>query len=116
MNWLTHPLTPDHPAIAAMLVGGAITFLLWAMRMRMFWWPFHPAGFAFSSSWSMNVFWFSIFFSFMAKWIILKQGGLRTHRKATPFFLGLILGEFTVGSLWSLLGIATGRPMYRFLY
>jgi hypothetical protein len=62
----------------------------------------------------MNVFWFSILVSSIAKWSIMKHGGLQTHRKAVPFFLGLILGEFFVGSLWGLIGISTGRPMYRF--
>jgi Domain of unknown function (DUF6784) len=31
---------------------------------------------------------------------------------AAPFFLGLILGEFVVGSLISLLGVLTGTPTY----
>lgn len=115
-SWLTTPLDPNYPATIAMVVGLLATLFLWVMRMRMFWWPFHPAGFAISSSWSMNVFWFSIFFSSVVKWIILKQGGLKTHRKATPFFLGLILGEFIIGSIWSLIGITINRPMYRFLY
>ncbi|MFC1717320.1 DUF6785 family protein [Candidatus Poribacteria bacterium] len=115
-SWLTNPLAPNHPATIAVAVGFLTTLLLWFMRVRMFWWPFHPAGFAISSSWSMNVFWFSIFFSSVVKWIILKQGGLKMHRKAIPFFLGLVLGEFVIGSIWSLIGITTNRPMYRFLY
>jgi len=115
-NWLTNPLTPNHPATIAVVVGLLLTLFLWIMRTRMFWWPLHPAGFAISSSWSMNVFWFSIFFSSAAKWIILRQGGLKMHRKAIPFFLGLILGEFVIGSIWSLIGVALNRPMYRFLY
>ena len=64
----------------------------------------------------MNVFWFSIMLSFFAKWIILKMGGIKAHRQAIPFFLGLILGEFIVGGVWSIIGIAMHRPMYRFLY
>ena len=35
-------------------------------------------------------------------------------RDALPFFLGLILGEFSVGSLWSLIGLIAGQPMYAF--
>lgn len=87
-----------------------------AMRMRFIWWPIHPAGYAISGSWSMNPFWFSIFISFLFKWSILRFGGLRAYRKSIPLFLGLVMGEFTVGSFWSILGIAVGRPMYRFLY
>ncbi len=115
-SWLTTPRAPDYPATMAMIIGLITTLCLMAMRMRIFWWPFHPAGYAISSSWSMNVFWFSIFFSSILKWIILRQGGLGTHRKAIPFFLGLILGEFIIGSIWSLIGITIERPMYRFLY
>ena len=115
-SWLTVPRNPDYPASIAMVIGLLSTFFLMVMRMRMFWWPFHAAGYAISSSWSMNVFWFSIFVSWVLKWVILRQGGLGNHRKAIPFFLGLILGEFIIGSIWSLIGIGIERPMYRFLY
>jgi hypothetical protein len=115
-SWLVTPRNPDRPATAAMVIGLGITLFLMIMRMRIFWWPLHPAGFAISSSWSMNVFWFSIFVSSLIKWFILKQGGLKTHRKAIPFFMGLILGEFIIGSIWALIGITIERPMYRFLY
>ena len=115
-GWLTSPKVPDIPAIVAMCVGFLITGFLMIMRIRLFWWPFHPAGFAISSSWSMNVFWFSIFVSSVIKWIILKQGGMNLHRKLIPFFLGLILGEFIVGGVWSLIGITMNTPMYRFLF
>lgn len=115
-SWLTSPRAPDVPAIVAMIVGFLITGFLMIMRIKLFWWPFHPAGFAISSSWSMNVFWFSIFVSSVIKWLILKQGGINLHRKLIPFFLGLILGEFIIGSGWSLIGITLNKPMYRFLF
>ncbi len=113
---LSTPQFPDYPAIGAANAGFLTTLLLMFMRVKFFWWPFHPAGYAVSSSWSMNVFWFSIMLSFFAKWIILKSGGIKTHRQAIPFFLGLILGEFIVGSVWSIVGVSMHRPMYRFLY
>ena len=115
-SWLTSPRAPDVPAIVAMIIGFLITGFLMIMRIKLFWWPFHPAGFAISSSWSMNVFWFSIFVSSVIKWLILKQGGINLHRKLIPFFLGLILGEFIIGSGWSLIGITLNKPMYRFLF
>ena len=115
-SWLISPRSSNFPAVIAMIIGFFVTFFLMIMRMSIFWWPFHPAGFAISSSWSMNVFWFSILVSFIIKWITLKHGGMGTHRKLIPFFFGLILGEFIIGSLWSLIGIATNLPMYRFLF
>ena len=38
------------------------------------------------------------------------------HRKAVPFFLGIVLGEFVIGSFWSLLAVILDKPMYRFLF
>lgn len=117
-SWLGWPYQQfaDFPAIIAMVFGFVSTLFLMFMRMRFLWWPFHPAGYVMSYSRSMDVLWFSILISSGIKWILLKHGGRRTYRKLIPFFLGLILGEFVVGSLWSLIGIIVERPMYRFLY
>ena len=114
--WMTDPRGPDVAAITATGVGFVTTLLLMVMRMRMFWWPLHPAGYAISSDWSMNVLWLSIFTSWLLKWIVLRAGGWGLYRKATPFFLGVVLGEFVVGSIWNLIGVAVQRPMYRFLF
>jgi len=115
-RFLSAPQPPDYAATIASSAGLLSTLLLMVMRIKVFWWPFHPAGYAVSSSWSMNVFWFSIMISFFAKWIILKIGGIKSHRQAIPFFLGLILGEFIIGSIWSIIGISMHIPTYRFLY
>jgi hypothetical protein len=82
--------------------------------MKFFWWPFHPAGFAITTSWGMNIIWSCLFVSWLIKWVIMKYGGLKMHQRAIPFFLGLILGEFTVGSLWTLIGITFGIQTYGF--
>ena len=115
-SWLYYPSQADYAAITAMGTGFLFSLFLMIMRMRFLFWPFHPAGYAVAASYSVRGFWFSIFISWLAKSIILKSGGLKTHRKAIPFFLGIILGEFTAGSFWSLLGIALGKPMYKFLW
>lgn len=113
-RWLSFPTWTNTPATVAMIVGFGMTFLLMGMRMRFFWWPLHPAGFAITTSWGMNMVWSCLFISWLAKWIILKYGGLKLHRKAIPFFLGLILGEFTTGSIWNIFGIIFNVPIYHF--
>ncbi len=115
-SWLTAPRPTDIPATSAIVVGFGSTLLLYWMRMRFFWFPFHPAGFAVSNSWSINLFWFSIFVSWLVKYLILKHGGIKTHRKLIPFFLGLILGEFVVGGFWTLRGVLFKTPTYKFLF
>ena len=48
------------------------------------------------------------------KLLVLKLGGILVYRTALAFFIGLILGEFVLGSFWSLLSLVTGQPMYAF--
>jgi len=115
-GWLYNPTPPDHVATTAMGVGLLSTIFLAAMRMRFIWWSLHPAGFAVSSSWSMNVFWSSIFVSWGIKLAILKMGGLKLHRQSIPFFLGLVLGEFVVGSAWSIRKVVFQVPSYQILF
>ena len=113
---LNFPMGPNIPEVSAMGVGMGFTFLLMFLRMRFFWWPFHAVGYAVSGAadWCMNWLWISLVISTVAKWLIIKQGGLQLHRKAAPFFLGLILGEFVAGSLWSFYGMATETRIFPF--
>ena len=45
---------------------------------------------------------------------LLRYGGLRAYRRALPLFLGLVLGEFIVGSDWQLWAAATNTSAYVF--
>jgi hypothetical protein len=82
-----------------------------ALRRRFLGVPFHPVGYAIAGSWTMSWLWFSVFVSWAAKGLILRHGGLRRFRAAMPFFLGLMLGDYLVGSAMTLLGIALGRSV-----
>ncbi len=113
-GWLSSPTDTSVAETAFMGLGFLLTSLLMLFRMQFVWWPFHPAGFAISTSWGMNVTWSCLFMSWLIKWILLRHGGIGMHRKAAPFFLGLILGEFTVGSIWTIIGIIAGIPTYGF--
>ena len=113
---LSGHIPPDLPAVGAMIGGLSFTLFLTMMRMRFLWWKLHPAGYAVSGTWGMNHYWLSIFTSWALKSVILKHGGLKTYRKAVPFFLGLILGEFFAGSMWAIIGIILKKPMYKFLW
>jgi hypothetical protein len=112
--WLTNPTEPDVPAIMAMTVGFLFTIFLAAIRTRLFWWPLHPLGYGLS--FHTHLFWAAFLISCLAKWGILKYGGLRAYRKSVPLFLGLVLGDFVIGSFWNILSIILNRPMYTFYY
>jgi hypothetical protein len=112
--WLSRPTGFDNPAFAFTGVGLSFSFLLMLLRARFLWWPLHPAGYALAASWTMNMLWLPLFFSWAIKAILLRHGGLKTHQQAAPFFLGLILGEFIIGSFWSLFCVIVGTPTYTF--
>jgi hypothetical protein len=113
-SWLSFPSAPDISATAFTGVGFGVTLLLLWMRSRFIWWSLHPLGYALADDYTMNWIWSSLFLSWLIKWFILRLGGVRRYRNAIPFFIGLILGEFVVGSGWSVVSILSGQPMYAF--
>lgn len=84
-------------------VGTAFTFFLYAMRARFWWWPFHPLGYAMGCAWPSTVYWSSFFAGWAVKSLILRYGGATSYKNFRPFFLGMILGEFTSGIVWATL-------------
>ncbi len=112
-RWMVNPSLTEWTSVIFMNAGLAITFVLMVMRMRFVWWPFHPAGYALAISFAMDYFWFAFFISWLIKFILLRFGGLGTHRRAIPFFLGLILGDYVVGSLWAIAGPIMGITNYK---
>ena len=67
-----------------------------------------------ANSWGMFNLWACLFVAWVAKAVILRHGGLRAYRQAIPFFLGLALGDYMFGSLWSIISIATNTTLYQF--
>jgi hypothetical protein len=114
-RWTTPPGPPRDPAQTGFVVAGIFfSLFLTVMRGQFLWWPFHPVGFAVSSSWAMGYMWFPFVLAWVLKHAILRAAGLRGYRRALPFFLGLILGEFLVGGFCNLAGLVFGFELYRF--
>ena len=104
----------DGPALAFMAGGFGVTALLMFLRTRFLWWPLHPLGYVTADSWGMFNLWSCIFVAWVIKTIILRYGGLGSYRRAVPFFLGVALGDYIVGFIWSILSILTDTPLYSF--
>ncbi len=92
-------------------VGLLITGATAWMRIRYTWWPFSPLAFTVSSAWTLIVFWFSILLAWVLKTLIFRYGGMKTFLRARPFLLGMILGEFTMILIWSVVSFVTRVPM-----
>ena len=113
-NWLNYPQGADLPALAFMGGGLGFTTLLMFLRTRFLWWPFHPLGYAMANSWGMYNLWCCLFVTWGLKAIVLRHGGLKAYRRAVPLFLGLALGDYILGSLWSIFSILAKTTLYQF--
>lgn len=92
------------------VVGAVVTTFLAYMRYAFFWWPLHPLGYALCASWTMVVFWFPCLVAWLIKSLIMRYGGMRTYVGARPFFLGMILGEFSMAVIWTIVSWAANAP------
>lgn len=112
-SWTSNP-TQVNASLPAIGVGFSAAMTLGLIRQRWTGFPLHPVGYAVSSSWSMAVLWVPMLIAWVIKGAILRVGGLSAYRRGLPFFIGLIVGECVMGSLWSLIGLALGLPIYPF--
>lgn len=113
-SWLLSPWRPNPIATIAMGVGALFTTALMLLRLRLLWFPFHPLGYAISSNWAMNCVWFPLMIASFLKALVLRYAGATGYRTALPIAVGVILGEFTMGSLWSIYGLFIRRHTYAF--
>lgn len=112
-RWLDTGEHAEMPNYLAFAGGMLFVFGLRSMRTAFSWWPFHPAGYALAVSFAMDYFWFAFLIAWVLKVSLIRFGGRRAHAQAVPFFLGLILGDYTIGSLWAILGPVLGVTTYK---
>ena len=82
-------------------LGSVITSLLVFCRYLYWWWPLQPLGYALSASWTLIVFWLPIMLAWLLKSFVLRIGGIQKYRQFRPFFMGLVLGEFSMAIVWT---------------
>ncbi|MEZ8220740.1 hypothetical protein GG496_000907 [Candidatus Fervidibacteria bacterium JGI MDM2 JNZ-1-D12] len=105
---------PNYTA-AAFGVGGAIfTLALVWVHNRFPFLPLHPAAYALAMNFGIDYCWFPMLLAGLAKTAIVRYGGQRAYHALVPFALGIVVGEFLTGSVWSWIWILTGRPTYSF--
>jgi len=113
-SWIKTPTEREWPHTIAMGCGFGFALLLGALRLRWIGAPLHPLAYAVSHSWGPAQIWTCLLVASLTKALLLRCGGLPLYRRALGFFLGLILGDFVVGSLWTLVGVAGGFRTYDF--
>ncbi len=113
-SWITNPVHANYAGVAAAGIGATIALILARLSVMSFGFPFHPAGFAIGMSFGVDYIWMPILISWLLKVVILRYWGMRGYRAAMPFFVGLVLGEFAVGGLWSFVRGVMGVQTYTF--
>jgi hypothetical protein len=112
MDWFDRPKGPTWPAIGAVGVGMIIALVLTVLRQRFIGFPLHPGGFVMATNWAAELMWLPMLIAWAVKSLILRSGGVKGYRRALPFFMGLILGDFVIGGLWMLVGWLFQVPVY----
>jgi len=111
-SWLTNPRAQNYSEMSGIAGGFIFAIFLMIMKIRFLWWPLHPAGYVLTASGSLGILWFPAFISWAIKSIVLRFGGAKLFRKVAPLFLGLVLGDYILGCLWSIIGIIMKMPTY----
>ena len=105
---------PALPGVGGgMATGIGVTLLLSVLRARFVGFPLNPAGYALNMSFANDFFWCDMLAAWAIKSLVLRYGGVQTYRAALPFFLGLILGDYVTGAVWSLIGTAFHFNLFR---
>jgi hypothetical protein len=106
---LNSPAQPKPDLVWQTFLGGAIVLALNFLRQRLFWFPFHPMGFAMASAYGYHL-WAPFLLAWFLKTLILRLSGQSGYRRLVPLFLGFALGRYLfAGIVWGLLGL-TGHP------
>jgi hypothetical protein len=87
--------------------GALVMLLLVIAYHRFYWWPIHPIGYLTAYSSAMRILWLSFFIGWACNALCMRYGGIAFFRKATLFFVGLIIGDFLMGGGWAIVGIFT---------
>jgi hypothetical protein len=103
-----YPSGTDVGSSLAMGVGLLTTLALMWLKLTFQWWPLHPVAYPIATGSTIQALTLVIFATWLVKALFLRYGGLRTHRVALPFFLGLLAGGATEALLRRVLSLLLG--------
>jgi hypothetical protein len=103
-GWMANAFTGgwqiQWPRIIAALGSAGLTLLLWVLQARYPWMWLHPLGPA-AGNFLIWV-WCPFMIAWAIKYCIVRFGGQKVHKTMVPFFLGLVLGDYVTGAVWSI--------------
>lgn len=112
-DWIKNRTFFDPTRLWAVFGGMGFTGLLMTLRTRFLWWPFHPVGYVLAETSTMGWLWCPTLVGWLIKLVVLRYGGMGVYRRGIPLFIGLILGDYVISSLWAIAGLYLEIPTYR---
>lgn len=112
-DWIKNPTGFEMPRVYGVIGGFVVTGFLMAMRLRFLWWPLHPVGYVLAETSTMYWLWSPTLIGWVIKALVLRYGGISLFRRSIPLFIGLILGDYVISCLWTILGLYLHIPTYR---
>ena len=91
---IKNPAGPNLQKLSFFGGGALVMTVLTFLQYRFPWWPLHPIGLPIAAVWMIRNQVGAIFLAWAAKSIIMRFGGIDLYQRASPFFIGLILGHF----------------------
>jgi hypothetical protein len=67
-----------------------------------------------SMAFGVDYFWLCLVIASALKWATLRWSGLKGYRQFLPIAFGIIIGEYLVGAMWSVVSIRMGQFIYDF--
>jgi hypothetical protein len=105
---LTNPGKSDVNGVIAMAAGATVAVFLGTMRLRFWWWPFHPVGYMAAMCWGLHWYYMPFFIGWACKTLAIRYGGLRLYRQTVPLAIGLIVGDLLNSGAWAVVALVTG--------
>ncbi|MBM3476532.1 MAG: hypothetical protein FJX75_24935 [Armatimonadetes bacterium] len=114
-QWIDQPTKPDAQKITYTTFGAVMVLAMVVGRHVWLRFPLHPGGYALAFCHQGSYMWFPALVLWAAKTLTLRLGGVRTYRRAARGFLAFTLGHFFAIGLWSLVGLAAGEWVRRYI-
>jgi hypothetical protein len=110
---LRTPETRNPYLPAGLLFGGAAMLGLSWLNTNFVGFGLSPIGFIMGGTWGLgDRIWTNAFIAWVAVSAMIRFGGLPFYRKSRPFFLGMVLGNFAIVGLRSLVDPLLGLHMF----
>jgi len=95
----------DRHFFTAVGLGLALVLTASYLRLRLPRWPLHPLMFLVWGTPWMTAYAPSFLMAWLLKSLLMTYGGQGAYRKARPFFVGLVAGEFIAAIMWGVVGV-----------